>query len=430
MSCNKLGRSAISAHPRAARFWDRLVAQADKLVARNRSGIQRNLATSLPLWRNICSPSSPADPRYIPNPISVGEMMKCRQFLAIFAVALAMASVAGADTVALKNGDRLTGTVEVSDGKDVTLKTDFAGEIKIQWSAVLELKTDKPIYVVTPDKKTVSGTVSTDGSNLVVHTASNGTVPIALAQVTVIRSSDVETAYEKSLHPSLLEAWKGGASLGFGIARGNSETTNLTTGFAADRKTLHDELTLYESSLYSTNDLPGGGVIANSILGGAKYDRNITQRLFFFVSADYAHDALQDLNLRQIYSGGLGVHLINTPNTTLDALAGANYTRETYGGGTTAPAVDRNLAGITLGEIFMHKFGKSTTFNEVFYFYPDLSNTGEYRFALDAAAVTKINNWLGWQSTLTDRYVTNPPIVGTKSNDIIFSTGINVSFAH
>ena len=355
--------------------------------------------------------------------------MKFRQFLAIFVGALAVASAASADSVVLKNGDHLTGTVEVSDGKDVTLKTDYAGEIKIQWSSVLELKTEKPIYVVTPDKKTVSGTVTTDGSNLVIHTANNGTVPVALAQVTVIRSSDLETAYEKSLHPSLLEAWKGGVNLGFAVARGNSETTNLTTGFTADRKTLHDELTLYESSLYSTNDLPGGGVLANSILGGAKYDRNFTKRMFVFVSADYAHDALQDLNLRQIYSGGLGVHIINNPNTTFDFLAGANYTRETYGNGA-AIAVDRNLAGITLGENFMHKFGKSTTFTEVFYFYPDLSDTGEYRFSLDAASVTKINKWLGWQTTLTDRYVTNPPILGTKSNDVILSTGINVSFAH
>ncbi len=355
--------------------------------------------------------------------------MKCRQFLAIFVGALAIASAASADTVVLKNGDHLTGTVEVSDGKDVTLKTDFAGEIKIQWSAVLELKTDKPIYVVTPDKKTVSGTVSTDGSNLVVHTANNGTVQVPLTQVSVVRSADFETAYEKSLHPGLLEAWKGGVNLGFAIARGNSETTNLTTGFAADRKTLNDEITLYESSLYTSNDLPAGGVIASSVLGGAKYDRNFTKRMFVFVSADYAHDALQDLNLRQIYSGGLGVHIINNPNTTFDFLAGANYTRENYGNGVGI-AVDRNLAGITLGENFMHKFGKSTTFTEVFYFYPDLSDTGEYRFSLDAAAVTKINKWLGWQSSLTDRYVTNPPIAGTKSNDVIFSTGINVSFTH
>ena len=258
--------------------------------------------------------------------------MKCRQFLAIFAGALAVASVASADTVALKNGDRLTGTVEVSDGKDVTLKTDFAGEIKIQWSAVQELKTDKPIYVVTPDKKTISGTVSTDGSNLVIHTANNGTVQVALAQVTVLRSSDVETAYEKSLHPGLLEAWKGGVNLGFAVARGNSETTNLTTGFTADRKTSHDEITLYFTSLYSSNDLPGGGTTANSIVAGARYDRNLTKRIFVFGSADYTHNELQGLNLRSIYSGGLGYHLISTDRTTLDLLGGVNYTRETYSG--------------------------------------------------------------------------------------------------
>jgi len=354
--------------------------------------------------------------------------MKSSQFMAILVGALAMSSAAPADTVVLKNGDHLTGIVEVSDGKDVTLKTDFAGEIKIQWSAVQELKTEKPLYVVTPDKKTVSGAVTTDGTNLAVHTANAGTVQIAMAQVTVVRSSDVEAAYEKSLHPSLIEAWKGGVNLGFAIARGNSETTNLTTGFTADRKTSNDEITLYEASLYTSNDQPGGSVIANSILGGAKYDHNITKHLFVFVSADYTHDALQDLNLRQIYSGGLGVHVISTPNTTLDVLAGANYTRETYGGGATY--VDRNLAGITIGENFMHKFGKSTTVTEVFYFYPDLSDTGQYRFALDAGSVTKINKWLGWQTALTDRYVTNPPIAGTKSNDFIFSTGINVSFAH
>src|SRR5277367_3881856 len=259
--------------------------------------------------------------------------MRVRRGLAAIAGLLAMAFAVSADTVVMKNGDRLTGIVEVSDGKNVTLKTDYAGEIQIAWASISEIKSDKPIYVVMPDKSTVSGLVTTEGSTIIIHPASGAPVQLAVSQVTVVRGADQETAYEKSLHPSLLEAWKGGVNLGFAVARGNSETTNLTTGFTADRKTLHDELTLYESSLYSTSDLPGGGVIANSILGGAKYDRNFTKRLFVFVSADYAHDALQDLNLRQIYSGGLGVHLINNPNTTLDFLAGANYTRETYGGG-------------------------------------------------------------------------------------------------
>ncbi|MFZ0520921.1 MAG: DUF481 domain-containing protein [Candidatus Acidiferrales bacterium] len=356
--------------------------------------------------------------------------MRFKQFAGLFLgiFLLTIASAAGADTVILKNGDHLTGTLEVSDGKDVTLKTDFAGEIKIKWSAVTQVTTEKALYVVTPDKKTVSGTVTTEGADLVVHTATAGPVQVPMEKVTVVRSSDAEAAYEKSQHPGLMEGWKGGVNLGFALARGNSATTNLTTGFTADRKTTTDEITMYETSLFTTNDLPGGGTTANSIVGGAKYDHNITKRIFVFGSADFTHDELQGLNVRQIWSGGPGLHVINTPNTVFDVLAGGNYTRETYS--ATATSVERNLAGVTLGENFMHKFGKSTTVTEVFYFYPDLSNTGEYRFSLDAASVTKINAWLGWQTSLSDRYVTNPPIFGTKSNDVIFSTGLNVSFAH
>jgi putative salt-induced outer membrane protein YdiY len=359
--------------------------------------------------------------------------MRLKKFVMALAALSAMACAASADTVVLKNGDHLTGTVETSDGKNITLKTDYAGEIQIQWASIAEIKTDNPIYVVMPDKSTVSGLVTTEGSNIVIRPATGAPVQLSVSQVTVVRGMAQEQAYEKSLHPSWLEAWKGGVNLGFALARGNSETTNLTTGFTADRKTNNDETTAYFSSLYSTNDKTGGGTIANSLVAGAKYDHNITKKVFAFGSADFTHDELQFLDVRAIFSGGLGYHLISNPNTTLDLLGGVNYTHESYSPNPAvlgSVAVSRNLAGITVGEAGMHKFGKSTTATEVFYFYPDLSNTGQYRFSFDAASVTQISKWFGWQIGLSDRYVTNPPIFGTKSNDVIFTTGVNFSFAH
>src|ERR1700733_5395177 len=324
-------------------------------------------------------------------------MMRLKRSLMVFSAILAIGFVASADSVVMKNGDHLTGIVEVSDGKNVTLKTDYAGEIQIAWASISEIKNNKPIYVVLPDKSTVSGLVTTQGTNIIVKPARGAPVQLAVSQVTVVRGADQETAYEKSLHPSLLEAWKGGVNLGFALSRGNSETTNLTTGFTADRKTMNDEITTYFTSLYSTNDKTGGGTIANSLVAGAKYDRNITKRIFAFGSADFTHDELQFLNIRGIFTGGLGYHLINNPTTTLDLLGGINYTHESYGAGNGSLAVSRNLAGVTVGESGMHKFGKSTTATEVFYFYPDLTNTGQYRFSFDAASVTQINKWFGWQ---------------------------------
>ena len=67
--------------------------------------------------------------------------MRFKHLAGLFLAGLAMASAASADTVVLKNGDHLTGTIEVSDGHDVTLKTDYAGEIKIQWASVTQVTT-------------------------------------------------------------------------------------------------------------------------------------------------------------------------------------------------------------------------------------------------------------------------------------------------
>jgi putative salt-induced outer membrane protein len=347
---------------------------------------------------------------------------------------LCVATGVRADTLILKNGDRLTGVVETSDGKNLTLKTDYAGEIKLQWAAVKEIASAKAIYVVMPDKKTVNGNVTTEGADLVVHTSGTEAVRVPLAAVTTLRSPEQEVAYEKTQNPTLLENWKGGVNIGFALARGNSETTNLNTGFTGDRKTLNDHIALYLNSIYSTNDKPGGGVTANEILAGARFDRNVTKRFFGFVSGDFTHDELQELNVRGIYSAGPGVHVIATDRTIFNVLAGGNYTRETYSLGPTgvppAGGLVRNHAGVTVGEDFTRKLGRASVFTEKFYFYPDLTQTGQYRFALDSGFVSKINNWFGWQFTVSDRYVSNPPIVGTVANDVVFSTGMNFTFAH
>jgi len=358
--------------------------------------------------------------------------------LTLFAALLLTTTAALADTIVLKNGDHLTGTITTVNSQQVTLKTDAAGEINIKWSAIQQLTSDSPLYVATPEKQTISGTVVLEGTDLVVHTSTSGDVRVPVAQLTIVRTSEEQQAYEKSLHPGLTDDWTIGANIGFALARGNSDTTNLNTGLAADRKTLSDEIKLAVSSIYarsgtSTSGSPVG-VTASEVLGAAAYDKDLTKRLFAFASADFTHDALQDLVLRQIYTAGLGWHLIKRTNTSFDALLGANYTRESYSSSASAttPAlnINRNLPGLTAGEAFMHKFSANTEVVEAFNFYPDLSDIAQYRFALDTSVVTKIKKWLGWQASLSDRFVTNPPIPGTKSNDLILSTGLNVTFGH
>jgi len=347
-----------------------------------------------------------------------------------------LAHTARADTVTLQNGDRLTGTIVKSDGKELTLKTDAVSApspqqetITLKWPSVREITSSGPLYVVTPQGMTVGGVVTTEGTDLVVTPASGAPQRIPLANATTIRSQSEETTYEHSLHPGILESWQTNTSVGFALAEGNSHTTNLAVGFNATRGTLHDKLTAYMNSIYASSGLvvaPGvtAGVTANDIRGGAMYQHDIIDRAFVYGSGDFEHNALQFLDLRSILGAGGGYHAIKEMETTLDLFAGANYTRESYSTG-----IHRNVAALTVGDLFRHQFGKNTTFNEALDIYPELSHLGEYRVALDISLATKIKTWLGWQSTLSDRYISDP-IPRTVSNDFIFSTGFNFTFNH
>jgi len=354
----------------------------------------------------------------------------CKQWLVLPSL-LALSAMLFADQVVLKNGDRLTGTITKADGKTLIIKTEFAGDVTVQWPAVQEITSTQPLHVATQDGKTVVGPVTTTDGTLAVNTTTAGTVDVAKANVTALRSDSEQVAYEKTLHPSLWQGWVGGATVGFALTGGNSETKNLAIAFTGDRKTSHDEIALYTNTVYATNDAAGAvpHVTANATQGGARYDRNFTKQVFGFGSADFQTDALQMLNLRSVLGGGLGLHVINTSRTTLDFLTGINYTRENYVG------LSRNFAALTVGEELMHKLGASTVLTEKAYFFPDLSQTGNYRGAFNFGTITKISKWLGWQNAFGDIYVTNPPADPTtglrpKQNDLQLTTGLNFSFTH
>lgn len=330
-----------------------------------------------------------------------------------------------ADQVTLKNGDRLTGTIIKSDEKSLVIKTEFAGEVTVDWTAVTNVQSTQDMTVGLKDGKTVVGPVTTNGDNVVVTTKTTGPVEAPKATVTVMRNPAEETAYQKSQHPGLLEGWNGGLNVGFALTRGNSETKNLNLAFNAVRSGRRDKLTLYAGSIYATNDASDASphTTANNIGGGARYDHDIKARLFAFVNTDFYSDDLQTLDLRALFGGGFGFHAIKSENTTLDLLAGANYTHEKYF------AFSRNFAALTLGDEFMHKLGKTTVLHQNFYFFPDMTNTGEYRTTFNLSTVTKIYKAFGWQNSFGDIYVSNPP-VGNKKNDIVFSTGLNITFTH
>ena len=366
-------------------------------------------------------------------------MLRKFELLAVLAF-VGLSTTSFADQITLKNGDRLTGTVVKGDSKTLVLHTVAAGDVTIQLSEIQDIKTDQELHVSLKDGKTAVGPITTTDGKIDVATKNAGTVEVAMGDVTTLRNDAEQAAFDKSQHPGLRRGWTGGATVGFSVARGNSETENLALAFNAVHTTASDKITLYANSIDTTNNLATPSTVASLEQGGFRYDHNLNPILFAFGAADFTANALQYLDLLAIYSGGLGFHAIKSDATTLNLLGGVDYTHETYSNGaavtppTTPPTyqsygVTNRFVALTLGEELSQKLGKSSVVTQNFYFYPDLQQTGQYRGVFNFGTVTKVSKWLGWQNQFGDIYVSNPPI-GAKKNDVVFTTGLNVSFTH
>ena len=192
------------------------------------------------------------------------------------------------------------------------------------------------------------------------------------------------------------------------------------------------------TDVYSLNDnTTPSQTVADEIRGGIRADINITSKIFAFGLTDFDSNALQHLDLQNDVGGGAGYHAFKSKSTTFDLSAGASYNQEYFSPYsitvTTAPptttffpsSTQRNSEAI-LGEELDTKLGARTTLSQNFTFNPGFSSGSGYRVTFNAGAATKMNNWLAWQITLNDTYLSNPP-VGIKSNDVLLSTGLRLT---
>jgi putative salt-induced outer membrane protein len=339
------------------------------------------------------------------------------------------AGTALADQVTLKNGDRLTGTIVKTDEDKLEFKSEFAGDVKLPWSAVVAIVSAEPLHVALKNGQTIVGVVTTKDGTFEVA-APSGPIEAPKVEVVAVRNNAEQDAYMRMERPRIIDLWAALVDAGLSFTRGNSDSTSFAFTGKAARTTKRTKISLYSTEIYSRSTLAGiSNTTASAIRAGARVDVNLRGRSFAFVLADFEHDRFQDLDLRSVLGGGLGYHLIREKDRIFDVFGGATYNQEYYSKPFSPPnpSTTRKTAEFVLGETLASKLGSRTTLSEQFNFFPNLSDTGDYRLQLDATAATKLKNWLSWQITFSDRYVSRP-LLGLKNNDVLFTTGLRLTY--
>lgn len=334
-----------------------------------------------------------------------------------------------ADQVVLKNGDRLTGSIVRKDDKELIFKSDLAGEVKIAWEAVADLKSEDTVFVTLKSGEILAGKVDVSPESVEVQSKDAGESKTDRENVAALRSVKEQQAYDAEIeryrNPKLIDLWAGFVDLGFSQARGNSRTSTVTTTANANRTTTRDKISVYFTSLYASNSTTGVSVLtANAIRGGIKYDLNVSQKLYTFASSDMEFDEFQSLDLRFAPAGGMGYHVWKrNEKTFFDFQGGVSLDQEFFSTG-----LKRTSGEALAGQAFSYQFTPRTSFQEQFAIFPNFTNRGNYRMNFDATTTTALWKWLGWQFTVSDRLLSDP-VPGRKKNDLLLTTGLRLTFA-
>src|SRR5262245_20679311 len=216
----------------------------------------------------------------------------------VLAGALAFAAFAAdearADTVKLKNGDTLTGTiVNIIDGK-LTLKTEAAGEIKIDLASIETFSTDSEAKVVVKHP-------NDDGTDVLhskVTAASGGNVTVQSAAGTqTVPLSSMKSVNE----PDFKELWEGSIVGSSTWTRGNTVNQSTAVDLNAIRRGLEDRLTFKAWYRSARSEDPSTGVSSTTERkagGSLKYDYFLTKKLYLYAMTSAERDAIAALDLR------------------------------------------------------------------------------------------------------------------------------------
>lgn len=234
--------------------------------------------------------------------------------MAVIGAALAafVATPVVADEVILKNGDRITGTlVELAGGK-LSIKTEYAGTVKIDWALVDTFSTDEPVYVKIGDNQLRATVIAAeDGTAMLSSEDLLDSDPIELSRMSAM-------SYEKK--PAVRVT--GRVNLGASSSSGNTNAENLHANAEVVARSAQNRFTAGGRINKAKTD---GTQTESNWLAFLKYDHFISKKWYASANMDAENDKFKDINLRTTIGASSGYQFFDDDQTSLSVELGLSY---------------------------------------------------------------------------------------------------------
>ncbi|HVS73439.1 MAG TPA: DUF481 domain-containing protein [Phycisphaerae bacterium] len=272
-------------------------------------------------------------------------------------VLLLAARSAFADTVTLKNGDKITGAITEVSPRAITVSTPYAGTLKIERTAVRTLQSDHPVAIVRADGSTqeryLSPVAATQPSTQAATTQTalgwleteTPNIPPTGGPPAPAVAPPIKTAAAPKRFTHYLDFgpnWKNTLAIGAVNSAGNDQTTSFNADLTLHYQKDTEELTEKFESLYGTSN---GSQTAGLIDENTVYRHDLTKKWYAYASDDVRYDEIKGISLQAQGSGGLGYYLFRGDRFKVDVRTGpgVEYLKTFDGNSNVAPSGEAGI---------------------------------------------------------------------------------------
>lgn len=260
--------------------------------------------------------------------------------------------VDGEEWIRLVSGEWLKGELVSLRREALDFDSDKLDELSLDWEDVAQVITTRPFDAVRADGVLFVGEVHVAEAGVFVRT-SKGIVRFPRAELTSL----VQDAKGRS-------AWSGQITVGGTRRSGNTNQTDLTTRFAATRRTARDRTTLSLDTVLS--EISGATVTDNQLLRG-RQDAYVSPRFFLTpFGFELFRDPIQNIELRATPYAGLGYTLVEHNNQELDATLNLGYRYNRFSSVAVGEDDSRSSIALLVGTSYELEVTKSVDLEFVY----------------------------------------------------------------
>ncbi|MDE3062735.1 MAG: DUF481 domain-containing protein [Acidobacteriota bacterium] len=362
--------------------------------------------------------------------------------------AAAPAPAAEPDVLVLSNGDTLHGKFVSEIGGKVTFHTDALGDVTVGWDKIKELHTAANFAIIGINveihgKKQAAqipvGSFDVADQKLALHPAKAAeSAPMDVKNVEYI--TDEATADKQiNHHPSLTQGWNGAATAGASIVTATQNQYTFSGGIGLVRVVPtvswlapRDRTSLDFLGSYGKITQPAyvaAGVLVPAVVtksaiyhADAERDEYFSPRFFALAQTAFDHNFGQDLDLQQIYGGGIGWTVYKTARQEADLKATVQYEKQLFITGTPNSV---NLVGSTFAANYALHL-KLLTYIQGLEYIPAYNQMSAYSANETNTFAFPAYKNLSFSMGTMDSYLNSTPVSlpPTKHNSFQFTMGM------